>query len=1049
MGYIPTVFRREDIGHDGQGELRRRSGANVQADRGVQPRQEGLRDPSPLELLHILPQSPPTRQEPDEPRVRLRERFEDVHVSLAFRQDDNRVPIPDGDRLRVHDGGLHDRVRCLPEVRHRVHHDDLEPQRLRLVHEGVLDVVAAALADQDYAFCRKHRLHEDLQGAAAIRLHVDFVLARFPHRARDRLHGIDEVHAHDPRAPVEHRAQGDFADRTFWASASQRPADDVSAAGDEDLEAGLGQRRAFRLRHGGDRERLPPRCEVVQTLRVFRGLHEKESTAARNLPFASFLGRRQANKPTTLARNVASRGRRKGVRRVSSVPFGLGFTKPHNYREVLRSAWNNKRRPFFTWRILRDGVCDGCALGTTGLRDFTMEGIHLCTVRLDLLPLNTMGSLRTRRLEDVKALRSKSSQDLRELGRLPYPMIRHRGNRGFRRISWDDAFQFAARQIRATSPDRLAFFITSRGMTNESYYVANKVARFLGTNHIDNSSRPCHSPSTTGLKDTIGVAASTCSYSDWIGTDLIVFFGSDVPNNQPVTMKYLYYAKKQGTKVAVVNPMQEPGLERYWVPSVPGSALFGTRFADEFFAIHTGGDIAFINGVLRHLIENRWVDDDFIEKHTTGFYPVRVEVASQTWEQLERQAGVSKDRMLDFARMYHEAKSAIFVWSMGITHHRFGVDNVKAIVNLGLARGIVGREKCGLMPIRGHSGVQGGSEMGAQPAAYGLGFPVDDEHADRFAKLWGFRPPTMPGMTAVGMIDAAHERRLDVLYLAGGNFLETLPEPEYVRTALERIPLRIHQDLVITSQMLVEPEETVLLFPAQTRYEQRGGGTETSTERRVYFSPEIPGRRIGESRPEWELFMDLAERSLPDSAHLIHFDDAAAIRREIAKAIPTYQGIEKLSAKGDAFQYGGPRLCEGGVFPMPDGRARFSVMALPDADIPAGQFLLSTRRGKQFNSMIHGEVDLLLGARRSDVLMSVEDAKELGVADRDEVLISNDLGSYRGKVHIAPIRPRNVQIYWPEGNVLIRRGVVDPQCEMPDYNALVRIAPAATAQGNA
>jgi len=1049
VGYIPTVFRREDIGHDGQGELRRRSGANVQADRGVQPRQEGFRDPSPLELLHILPQSPPTRQEPDEPRVRLRERFEDVHVSLAFRQDDNRVPIPDGDRLRVHDGGLHDRVRCLPEVRHRVHHDDLEPQRLRLVHEGVLDVVAAALADQDYAFCRKHRLHEDLQGAAAIRLHVDFVLARFPHRARDRLHGIDEVHAHDPRAPVEHRAQGDFADRTFWASASQRPADDVSAAGDEDLEAGLGQRRAFRLRHGGDRERLPPRCEVVQTLRVFRGLHEKESTAARNLPFASFPGRRQEDKPSPLPRDVASRGRRKGVRRVSSVPFGLGFTKPHNYREVLRSAWNNKRRPFFTWRILRDGVCDGCALGTTGLRDFTMEGIHLCTVRLDLLPLNTMGSLRTRRLEDVKALRSKSSQDLRELGRLPYPMIRHRGNRGFRRISWDDAFQFAARQIRATSPDRLAFFITSRGMTNESYYVANKVARFLGTNHIDNSSRPCHSPSTTGLKDTIGVAASTCSYSDWIGTDLIVFFGSDVPNNQPVTMKYLYYAKKQGTKVAVVNPMQEPGLERYWVPSVPGSALFGTRFADEFFAIHTGGDIAFINGVLRHLIENRWVDDDFIEKHTTGFYPVRVEVASQTWEQLERQAGVSKDRMLDFARMYHEAKSAIFVWSMGITHHRFGVDNVKAIVNLGLARGIVGREKCGLMPIRGHSGVQGGSEMGAQPAAYGLGFPVDDEHADRFAKLWGFRPPTMPGMTAVGMIDAAHERRLDVLYLAGGNFLETLPEPEYVRTALERIPLRIHQDLVVTSQMLVEPEETVLLFPAQTRYEQRGGGTETSTERRVYFSPEIPGRRIGESRPEWELFMDLAERSLPDSAHLIHFDDAAAIRREIAKAIPTYQGIEKLSAKGDAFQYGGPRLCEGGVFPMPDGRARFSVMALPDADIPAGQFLLSTRRGKQFNSMIHGEVDLLLGARRSDVLMSVEDAKELGVADRDEVLISNDLGSYRGKVHIAPIRPRNVQIYWPEGNVLIRRGVVDPQCEMPDYNALVRIAPAATAQGNA
>src|SRR5207245_8034142 len=148
--------------------------------------------------------------------------------------------------------------------------------------------------------------------------------------------------------------------------------------------------------------------------------------------------------PSTLPRHVASRGRRKGVRRVSAVPFGLGFMKPHNYREVFRSAWNNKRRPFFTMRSLRDGACDGCALGPTGLRDFTMEGIHLCTVRLDLLPLNTMGPLRVRRLEDVKELRSKSSRELRELGRLAYPMIRHRRDRGFLVCDWDEALRRAA-----------------------------------------------------------------------------------------------------------------------------------------------------------------------------------------------------------------------------------------------------------------------------------------------------------------------------------------------------------------------------------------------------------------------------------------------------------------------------------------------------------------------------------------------------------------------------------------------------------------------------
>jgi molybdopterin-dependent oxidoreductase alpha subunit len=736
------------------------------------------------------------------------------------------------------------------------------------------------------------------------------------------------------------------------------------------------------------------------------------------------------------------------VERAGPIPFGLGSTKPYNYRDVVRAAWENKRQPLFTWRILRDGVCDGCALGTTGMRDFTMKGIHLCNVRLNLLPLNTMGALDIRILEDVDALRSTSSRDLRALGRLPYPMLRRRGDRGFRRISWDEALGIAARRIRAAPPDRVAFFVTSRGMTNESYYVANKVARFLGTNHIDNSSRPCHSPSTTGLKETIGVAASTCSYSDWIGSDLIVFFGSDVPNNQPVSTKYLYYAKKAGAKVAVVNPMQEPGLRQYWVPSVPGSALFGTRFADAFFPVHTGGDIAFLNGVLKHLIEKGGIDDAFIADHTTGFDALTSALAAQTWEGLERQSGLRREAMLAFAELYAAARTAVFVWSMGITHHRFGVDNVKAIVNLGLARGIVGREKCGLMPIRGHSGVQGGSEMGAQPKEYGLGFPAGEANAARFETIWGFRPPTTRGMTAVGMVDAAHAGLLDVLYMAGGNFLETLPEPEYVREALERVPLRIHQDIVLSSAMLVDPAYAVLLFPAQTRYEQRGGGTETSTERRVYFSPEIPGRRIGEARAEWEIFMEIGERARPDAARLVHFDDASAIRQEIARAIPTYDGIQDLRAKGDAFQYGGPRLCEGGRFPMPDGRARFTPLTPPDSEVPEGLFILSTRRGKQFNSMVQGDVDLLLGARRQDVLMASADVTALGLREGDDVLVSNDLGSYRGRVRLAPIRPRNVQIYWPEGNVLIRRGILDPECEMPDYNAIVRIEPLSTAGGD-
>ena len=587
----------------------------------------------------------------------------------------------------------------------------------------------------------------------------------------------------------------------------------------------------------------------------------------------------------------------------SLIPNGLGQVKPNHYLDMLKTVWQNKSQLPFAWRILQNGVCDGCALGTTGMRDFTMKGVHLCTVRLNLLQLNTMGGLDPDLLGDVAGLRSKTSAQLRELGWLPYPMVRRRGEPGFRRVSWDEALALLADRIRETDPHRMAFYLTSRGITNEVYYVAQKVARFLGTNNVDNSSRICHAPSTVALKDTLGVAASTCSYTDWIGTDLLILIGSDVPNNQPVTTKYMYYAKQKGTRILVVNPYREPGMERYWVPSVLESALFGTRLADDFFQVHTGGDIAFINGVLKHLMEHGWMDQAFIEDHTAGFDQLKARLAEQSWETLEGYSGASRDEMMRFAQLFGQAKSAVIVWSMGITQHRFGVENVKALVNLALSRGMVGREKCGLMAIRGHSGVQGGAEMGTVPWQYPGGDSVGAESAERLERLWRFPVPQWRGLSAVDMIDAAHQEDLSILYSLGGNFLETLPEPEYVREALERVPLRVHQDIVLTSQMLLDPADTVVLLPARTRYEQPGGGTETSTERRIYFSPEIPGRRVGESRSEWEILMELAERVRPDQRSLIHFDDAQAVRDEIAKVVPLYAGIEDLKKKGDAIQW--------------------------------------------------------------------------------------------------------------------------------------------------
>ena len=411
-------------------------------------------------------------------------------------------------------------------------------------------------------------------------------------------------------------------------------------------------------------------------------------------------------------------------------PYGAGETKPNHYAEIVKTVWENRRNLRYAWRILRRGVCDGCALGVAGFHDWTISGVHLCTTRLNLLKVNTMSALDPSVLADVDSLRSLSGKELRDLGRLPYPMVRRKGERGFRRVSWDDALDLVADRLRAAGPDRFGMYLTARGLTNETYYVAQKLVRFLGSNNIDNAARVCHAPSTLVLKETIGAGATTVSYGDVIGTDLVVLIGSNVANAQPVFMKYLYLARQAGAKVAVVNPLREPGLDRYWVPSNVESALFGTKMADEFFGVHVGGDVAFLNGVFKELLVQQAVDRDFMREHTTGFDELVAELDRQPFDELERASGASRADMARFARLYASAGSTVLVWSMGITQHEHGVDNVAAIVNLALARGNVGRPDAGLMPIRGHSGVQGGAEMGAY-ADRAAGWPARDARERR------------------------------------------------------------------------------------------------------------------------------------------------------------------------------------------------------------------------------------------------------------------------------------------------------------------------------
>src|SRR5262249_145495 len=298
-----------------------------------------------------------------------------------------------------------------------------------------------------------------------------------------------------------------------------------------------------------------------------------------------------------------------------------------------------------------------------------------------------------------------------------------------------------------------------------------------------------------------------------------------------------------------------------------------------------------------------------------------------------------------------------------------------------------------------------GAEVGCVPS-------VDKATAERWAEVWGFPVPDAHGWTAAEMVEHSADGDVDVFWIVGGNFLETLPDPDRSLRSLRRPRLRIHQDIAVSSSMLADGDGDVVILPATTRYESEGGGTETTTERRIVFSPEIPGRRIGRAMPEWQVFGEVVARARPDRAPLIRFQTAALVRDEIARAVPLYAGIERLRAKGDQVQWGGRTLYADGWVGTTARKAPFSVLR-PPASAPrddASSFRVSTRRGKQFNSMVQRDSDPLTGADREDVLMSAEDLTRLNLRSGDKVRLRSANGVFTGRAKAAPIRPGNLEV---------------------------------------
>ena len=544
-----------------------------------------------------------------------------------------------------------------------------------------------------------------------------------------------------------------------------------------------------------------------------------------------------------------------------------------------------------------------------------------------------MSALDISLLAELTGLRKMTPQKLPTLGRLPQPMIRRNGEHGFSPISWPSALAAIRDSVHDTAPDAMAFFATTHGLTNEVYYVFQKLARVLGSNNINLCSCCCHSECVAGLKDTLGIGASTCSLADLVGTDLLVLCGATPDKVDPLTRKYITLAQKTGTQVIIVDPTEEPNNSSGALRLFAADGLFGTSPPVEFFSVRAGGNVAFFNGVLKELIASKRLAHEYIDTHTVAFSLVKAMLERQSWESLQRRSGIPRGRIQRVADLYSRARTAVFAYDVAFTNGKLGADNVKAVVNLALARAMLGRAKCGIIALCGRRSSHAGTECGAAPDRFPGNLEINADTVRRFSNLWHHPMPSTPGAPAAEILEAAQQNKIDFFYCIGGNPLDAGTDLDPLAGALANVRMRVHQDIALNRWMLLDAKETVILLPSQTFYEQTGGGTVGNIERRLRFHAKSISRQVGDSLADWEIPVRIGRQLMSNGQQLFPFDNTESIRAEMSRVMPMYRGIEKLQKDNDQFQWGGPFLFQDGFTAMPYHRAAFTV--LPGRASPA------------------------------------------------------------------------------------------------------------------
>lgn len=700
------------------------------------------------------------------------------------------------------------------------------------------------------------------------------------------------------------------------------------------------------------------------------------------------------------------------------------------------------------WQALRHkSACLSCAWGAGGQRGgFTNEledPLQRCMKSVEAIAAELQPGIEPHffaqsSLQDLQQL---TSQQVDRLGRLSFPVILQPGQTHYQRITWPEVYDRIEAAFRHP-PAQLASYSSGRS-SNEAGFLLQLFMRILGSNHLADCSDLCHRASSVGLKTVFGTGTSLVSLESLRQSDCVVLVGSNAPANHPRLMNELIHLRDRGGTVIIVNPVREVGLVKFGTPAQPLKSLVpGTAIASLFLQPIPGSDVALFVGIQKSFLERGLVHQDFLHNYTEGWEAILQQAESTPWSQITETCGISQLEIEAAATLIHQANAVVFAWAMGITQQVNGVDAIFSLANTALMTGNVGKWGAGLMPIRGHSNVQGFGSMGVTNQ-------LRPDIQAALERLVGRSLNRVPGYDTRSLIDAAEAGKVRTLLCLGGNLYGANPDLNQARHALGQIETIIY---LATKPNLGHfhglGQQQTLILPVYNRFETPHRTTVESGNNYVRFNE--PGKthlHQGDLVAEVDFLTELAHRLLGNEpVNWQKLRDTSYVRQLIAQTIPGYEKIADLDTSHQEFTIAG-RIFTEPKFSTSSGKAKMQPTPLPTLTLPAATelglretntgivvALMTGRSYGQHNTVVYRTEDKYRGMpHRHCILMNAVDVQAVGLSDRQRVNVRGDAGELEHiEIICGAIRRGAALMFYPEANVLMS-AQIDPRSGTPAY----------------